>query len=149
MGWGAPACTLWHVSHLQQWVDLRFHASPPVQLCLTGNVSCLHATRSLTCLASGRAAIADGHCKYPTSSTLSHPLLQAGESPRLTAIAELLEEAVQREDGRGTVLDARQIIHLVDSKASWRWSARVCRGRAAWHVAAPCHLWVSIWWTAS
>ena len=39
-----------------------------------------------------------------------------GESPRLTAIAELLEEAVQREDGRGTVLDARKTIHLVDSK---------------------------------
>lgn len=45
-------------------------------------------------------------------------LLQVGESPRLTAIAELLEEAVQREDGRGTVLEARKIIHLVDSKAS-------------------------------
>ena len=44
--------------------------------------------------------------------------VQVGESPRLTAIAELLEEAVQREDGRGTVLEARKIIHLVDSKAS-------------------------------
>ncbi|KAL4457781.1 hypothetical protein ABPG75_012646 [Micractinium tetrahymenae] len=39
-----------------------------------------------------------------------------GESPRLTAIAEMLEEAVQREHGRGTVLEARKNIFLVDSK---------------------------------
>jgi len=45
--------------------------------------------------------------------------MQVGESPRLTAIAELLEEAVQREHGRGTVLEARKNIFLVDSKVGW------------------------------
>lgn len=45
------------------------------------------------------------------------PLLrQVGETPRLTAIAELLEEAIQREHGRGTVLEARRILHLMDSQ---------------------------------
>ena len=39
-----------------------------------------------------------------------------GESPRLTAIAELLEEAVQREHGRGTVLEARKNIYMVDKQ---------------------------------
>ncbi|PSC71621.1 NADP-dependent malic enzyme [Micractinium conductrix] len=39
-----------------------------------------------------------------------------GESPRLTAIAELLEEAIQREHGRGTVLEARKNIFLVDKE---------------------------------
>ena len=36
-----------------------------------------------------------------------------GESPRLAAVAEVLEEAVQRESGRGTVLEARKNISLV------------------------------------
>lgn len=49
--------------------------------------------------------------------TAPGPALQVGESPRLTAIAEMLEEAVQREHGRGTVLEARKNIFLVDSKA--------------------------------
>ena len=39
-----------------------------------------------------------------------------GESPRLTAIAELLEEAIQREQGRGTVLEARKNIYIVDKQ---------------------------------
>ena len=39
-----------------------------------------------------------------------------GESPVLTAIAELLEEAIQRETRIGTVLEVRKNIHLVDSK---------------------------------
>ncbi|PRW56101.1 NADP-dependent malic enzyme [Chlorella sorokiniana] len=52
----------------------------------------------------------------PGESLLGQRFMLVGESPRLTAIAELLEEAVQREDGRGTVLEARKIIHLVDSK---------------------------------
>ena len=46
----------------------------------------------------------------------SAALRQVGETPRLTAIAELLEEAVQREHGRGTVLEARRAIHLVDAE---------------------------------
>ncbi|WPT13720.1 NADP-dependent malic enzyme [Picochlorum sp. SENEW3] len=39
-----------------------------------------------------------------------------GESPVLTAIAELLEEAIQRSTRVGTVLEVRKAIHLVDSK---------------------------------
>ena len=39
-----------------------------------------------------------------------------GESPVLTAIAELLEEAIQRESRMGTVLEVRKAIHLLDSK---------------------------------
>ena len=39
-----------------------------------------------------------------------------GESPALTAVAELLEEAVQREQGRGTVLEARKAIYLADAE---------------------------------
>jgi hypothetical protein len=42
--------------------------------------------------------------------------MQVGESPRLTAIAELLEEAMQREQGRGTVLEARKNIYIVDKE---------------------------------
>lgn len=38
-----------------------------------------------------------------------------GESPVLTAIAEMLEEAIQRETRLGTVLEVRKAIHLVDS----------------------------------
>lgn len=49
----------------------------------------------------------------PTLPPVGH---QVGESPRLTAIAELLEEAVQREHRRGTVIEARKILHLVDKE---------------------------------
>lgn len=38
-----------------------------------------------------------------------------GETPVLTAIAELLEEAIQRETRGGTVLEVRKNIHIVDS----------------------------------
>lgn len=37
-----------------------------------------------------------------------------GESPILTAIAELLEGAIQRESRKGTVLEVRKAIHVVD-----------------------------------
>lgn len=45
-----------------------------------------------------------------------HKFMLVGESPRLTAVAELLEEAMQREHGRGTVLEARKNIFLVDAQ---------------------------------
>ncbi len=66
-------------------------------------------------------------------------LSQVGETPRLTAIAELLEEAVQREQGRGTVLEARKHIHLVDTEVSvgqLSASPSVTCSRAAWQEAA-------------
>lgn len=53
---------------------------------------------------------------HPTPPRPARLAVQVGETPRLTAIAELLEEAVQREQGRGTVLEARKHIHLVDSE---------------------------------
>ena len=93
-----------------------------------------HCTRCQTKL---QAAVPD---RLNAGAALSPPIwprstgmlfrLQVGESPRLTAIAELLEEAVQREDGRGTVLEARRIIHLVDSKASYDASYSVLVGLA-------------------
>ena len=43
-------------------------------------------------------------------------IILVGESPVLTAIAELMEEAIQRETRVGTVLEVRKAIHLVDSK---------------------------------
>lgn len=52
-----------------------------------------------------------------TGKTLGqHRFLLVGESAGLTAVAELLEEAIQREHKVGTVLEARQAIHIVDSK---------------------------------
>ena len=42
-------------------------------------------------------------------------ILLVGETPVLTAIAELLEEAIQREKRGGTVLEVRKNIHVVDS----------------------------------
>eukprot|EP00887_Chlorella_sp_A99_P002862 scaffold6.g2862.t1 len=52
-----------------------------------------------------------------TGGTLGdHRFMLVGESPKLTAVAELLEEALVREKGRGTVLEARKSIFLVDSK---------------------------------
>lgn len=45
-----------------------------------------------------------------------HRFVLVGESPALTCVAELLEEAIQRESRAGTVLEARKHIYLVDSK---------------------------------
>lgn len=64
---------------------------------------------------------------------------QVGESPRLTAIAELLEEAVQREQGRGTVLEARKNIFVVDKQVRGGWYRRY---RQAVHLALLT-VWVS------
>jgi hypothetical protein len=47
--------------------------------------------------------------------------VQVGESPVLTAIAEHIEEAIQRESRVGTVLEARAKIWLVDSKVWGGW----------------------------
>ena len=58
-----------------------------------------------------------------------------GESPRLTAIAELVEEAVQREHGRGTVLEARKNIYMVDKQVGGRVGGWVARGDV-WCVPA-------------
>lgn len=52
----------------------------------------------------------------PGAKLAEQRFILVGETPRLTAIAELLEEAVQREQGRGTVLEARKHIHLVDTE---------------------------------
>ncbi|KAI3436725.1 hypothetical protein D9Q98_006140 [Chlorella vulgaris] len=49
-------------------------------------------------------------------SLATQRFMLVGESPRLTAIAELLEEAMQREQGRGTVLEARKNIYIVDKE---------------------------------
>lgn len=57
------------------------------------------------------------HLFIPRPPALPLRPAQVGETPRLTAIAELLEEAVQRESGKGTVLEARKAIHLVDAQA--------------------------------
>lgn len=52
-----------------------------------------------------------------TGMSLSdHRYVLVGESPVLTTVAELLEEAIQRESRIGTVLEARKSIYLVDSK---------------------------------
>lgn len=45
-----------------------------------------------------------------------HRIMLVGESPKLAAAAELLEEALLREMGRGTVLEARKSIFMLDSK---------------------------------
>jgi malate dehydrogenase (oxaloacetate-decarboxylating)(NADP+) len=42
--------------------------------------------------------------------------LLVGESAALCTVAELIEDAIQRDSRGGTVLEARQAIHLVDSK---------------------------------
>jgi malate dehydrogenase (oxaloacetate-decarboxylating)(NADP+) len=49
-------------------------------------------------------------------SLSDHRFVLVGESPVLTTVAELLEEAIQRESRVGTVLEARKSIYLVDSK---------------------------------
>lgn len=41
--------------------------------------------------------------------------VQVGEGPQLTAVAELLEETIQRESRKMTVWEARERIFLVDS----------------------------------
>lgn len=45
-----------------------------------------------------------------------HRFLLVGESPGLTAVAEILEEAIQREHRVGTVIEARKNIYVVDSR---------------------------------
>ena len=42
--------------------------------------------------------------------------LLVGESAALCTVAELIEDAIQRDSRGGTVLEARQAIHLVDTK---------------------------------
>lgn len=61
------------------------------------------------------AAILAAH--QSTNLSLSeHRYLLVGDSPALTSIAEMLEEAMQRETRGTTVVDARKAIHLFDSK---------------------------------
>lgn len=73
-----------------------------------------------------------------------HKYMLVGEGPQLTAIAELLEEAIQRETRKMTVWEARERIHLVDK------NGLVCRNRGdvvdledhklpyVWEEAQPC-----------
>lgn len=52
-----------------------------------------------------------------TNKTLGeHRFVLVGESAVLTTVAEMIEDAIQRDSRVGTVLEARQAIHLVDSK---------------------------------
>lgn len=51
----------------------------------------------------------------PTLPSFPCPCLQVGEGPQLTAIAELLEETIQRESRKMTVWEARERIFLVDT----------------------------------
>ena len=53
-----------------------------------------------------------------------HRFILVGESAALTAVAEMIEDAIQRESRGGTVLEARQAIHVFDSKGL------IVRGRA-------------------
>jgi malate dehydrogenase (oxaloacetate-decarboxylating)(NADP+) len=63
--------------------------------------------------------------QHATATPLAaHRFVLVGDSPALAAVAELLEEAVQRESRAGTVLEARRAIHLVDARGL------VVRGRA-------------------
>ncbi|EFN58521.1 hypothetical protein CHLNCDRAFT_140591 [Chlorella variabilis] len=64
------------------------------------------------------AVLATVYAALPATggSLADQRFMLVGESPRLTAIAELLEEAVQREQGRGTVLEARKNIFVVDKQ---------------------------------
>jgi len=74
----------------------------------------------LRCAAMGRASPCHAEPDMPSMLCLPcRAMAQVGETPRLTAIAELIEEAVQREGGRGTVLEARKNIFLVDTEVGW------------------------------
>lgn len=68
-----------------------------------------HFGLATTVLAGIYAAINDGQLA-------EQRIVLFGESPTLTMIAELLEEAVQQESRKRTILEARNNIYLVDSR---------------------------------
>ena len=64
------------------------------------------------------------------------PCAQVGEGPQLTAIAELLEETIQRESRKMTVWEARERIFLADSNGLITRSRRGLGRSVAWHGMA-------------
>ena len=104
-----------------------------------------------------------------TGGTLGdHRFMLVGESPKLAAIAELLEEAVQRAQGRGTVLEARKNIFMVDGKVGsggwlvgrWEWVAggsvdlastvgRWVAGGEAGVGDGLAGAWPMVWWVSA
>ena len=91
------------------------------------------------------AVLAAVYAALPAGSSLREQrFMLVGESPRLGAIAETLEEAVQRESGRGTVLEARKALHLVDAQARGSrggdggcWTGAGAAGGLRWLWADP------------
>lgn len=100
----------------------------------------LHGERRAMCRLLACTAPSAPHSPPPLTSSPA----KVGESPRLTAVAELLEEAVQREHGRGTVLEARRIIHMVDQDVRGG-CAGACCAALGWCWLCVLGAWMRAW----